>query len=349
LTYRPLASTKRPNSRPWLICAALIGAAAPAWPAAVPVAAASPTPNSEQVHLFGVHPLHQGQTTLPGGHFNFALSPGGTITDGVVVENFSDRSLDFHIYGADLLTVSGGGFAPAQPSDQMHDAGAWISMSAQRVTVPAHSQFTDRFTVSMPSTVPPGEHRGAVVAAAIIGKSPQGSTIEARTALITVINVPGAERPSASLSALSRSAPSPHDIGFGITLNNTGNLLLTYVGSVEIDDGDGHKVAILPLAPTDAYVVPAGRISLATVWKDAIPQSRSNSARATVTILANGKPVATLTSGSLELPVSASPPLPLALAVVLSGLAATAAITVGGRRIRRRRYQPVVALARSVK
>ena len=183
--------------------------------------------------------------------------------------------------GADLLSASGGGLAPAQPNDTMHEAGAWIAVSTPQVTIPAHSQFTDKFVLTLPLAVSPGEHPGAVVAAAIVGTSPQGSTIEARTALIAMITVPGAFKPSASLSALSKSTAGPQQLGFEIALSNTGNLLLTYAGSVEIFDSDGHKVASLPLTPPDAYVVPAGQVALAALWNESLPQSGNYTARET--------------------------------------------------------------------
>ena len=48
------------------------------------VARAATTASTSQGPLFGVHPAQQGGTTLPGGHFNFALVPGQRITDGIV-------------------------------------------------------------------------------------------------------------------------------------------------------------------------------------------------------------------------------------------------------------------------
>lgn len=336
--YTVLENRVLPSTRSSLFYAALFTAVMVLGTAATPVAAAAaPTPDSNQAQLFGVHPLHQGQTTLPGGHFNFALVPGESISDGVVVENFSDHSLEFHIYGADLLSVSGGGLAPAQASDTMHEGGAWIAVSTPQVTIPAHSQFTDVFSLTVPSAASPGEHRGAVVAAAIVGKSPQGSTIEARTALITMITVPGAEKPSARLGALSRSTVGPQHVGFDIALSNTGNLLLTYAGSVGIYDSDGKKVASLPLTPLDAYVVPTGKISLAALWKESIPQSGSYSARATLTVLAKGKPVATLTSQSLELSFFSWPPILLGVGVALGLLICLASSWMIVRRVHRQR------------
>jgi hypothetical protein len=281
--------------------------------------------------------MHQGQTTLPGGHFSFDLVPGQSISDGVVVENLSDHSLEFHVYGADLLSAAGGGFAPAQASDTMHEAGAWITVSSPHLTIPAHSQFNDNFTVTLPAAVSTGEHRGAIVASAIVGKSPQGSTLEARTALITVITVPGAVKPSAVLSALSRSAAGPRKLGFDITLSNTGNLLLTYSGTVDVIDGVGHKVASLPLTPPDAYVVPAGKAALAAFWTESIPESGNYRARATVTILARGSTVATLTSQSLKLPFFSWPPILLKVGITLLVLILLASMWPFVRRGRRRR------------
>jgi len=307
-------------------------------------AAASPTAsNSSQV--FGVHPAQQGSTTLPGGHFNFALLPGKSITDGIVIENFSDQALTFHVYGADLLTAVGGGLAPAQRTAAMHEVGTWITVAAPTLIVPAHSQFIDNFTLTLPGLVTPGEHLGAVVAAADVGLTPQGSAVEARTALITVVTVPGVAHPAATLSPLSASTATSGQLGFSITLSNTGNVLLTYTGSVVINDGHGHGVATLPLTPVNAYVVPGGQVPLAAVWKDAAVASDQYAAQATVTILVAGTPVATLTSQSLPLPFTSEIPIAIvggsALAMVLILLAAW----LVRRRIRRSRSR--VARARS--
>ncbi len=110
---------------------------------ATALAAADESPSAAPTQLFGVHPVQEGRTTLPGGHFNFALVPGQSITDGIVVENFSNHALRFQVYGADLITAAGGGLAPAQPTATMLAVGAWITVSEPSFTVPAHGQLTD--------------------------------------------------------------------------------------------------------------------------------------------------------------------------------------------------------------
>jgi hypothetical protein len=318
-------------------CVALLVVVSSGGQEAVHAAADTSSAASSPGQLFGVHPVQQGTTTLPGGHFNFALVSGQSISDGIVVENFSDRALTFRVYGADLLTAAGGGLAPAQPTATMHEVGAWITISAPTVAIPAHSQVTDYFTLRVPVVVSPGEHPGAVVAAANVGLTSQGSTIEARTALITVVTVPGIAHPSARLNSLSESIPIPGQTGFGITLSNTGNVLLTYSGSLAIDDGDRHRIANLPLTPINAYVVPDGQVSLAATWKELVPQDAKYRAQATVTILADGRPVATLTSQSLALPFSSGIPMLMfvGLAVASVGILLFAAWRVR-RGIRRR-------------
>lgn len=301
--------------------------------------AAASSPSPDPAPLFGVHPVQQGRTTLPGGHYNFALVPGQSIADGIVVENFSQHAITVHVYGADLLTATGGGLAPAQPTATMREVGAWITVSAPMVTVPAHGQVTDNFTVALPTAVSSGQHLGAVVAAATVGLTAQGNPIEARVALITVVTVPGTVAASASLSPLLGSAATSGQIGFDITLSNTGNVLLTYTGSLSIDDGAGRRVATLPLSPTNGYVVPNGRVPLATSWKESISQAAMYRAQATVVILANGVPVRTLTSQPLALRFSSGTPLFLVagvgLALVVMMLLATRAVRRRGRETHR--------------
>jgi hypothetical protein len=333
-----LLDTVRSGARSSLGCVALL-AALSTWGGDMShttAAASPPTPESNPTQLFGVHPAQQGNTTLPGGHFNYALLPGKSISDGIAIENFSDHALTFHVYGADLLTADGGGLAPAQRTAVMHAAGAWITVSVPTKIVPAHSQFTDDFTLTLPAVVSPGEHLGAIVAAADVGLTPQGTSVEARTALIAVVTVPGTALPAGTLSALSGSASASGQMAFAITLSNTGNVLLTYTGSLVISDGHGHRVVALPLTPSNAYVVPAGRVPLSAVWKDAAPTTEQYTAQATVRILAGGTPVATLTSQSLALPTTSEFPLLIFVGLALAFMGILGAWLIRGRILRRR-------------
>ncbi len=294
-------------------------------------AAASPTPGAGPA-LFGVHPLQQGRTTLPGGHFNYAMVPGARIGDAVVIDNFAGHAIVFTVYGADLLSASGGGVAPTQPGTNLHEAGAWIAVSDPRVTIAAHSEFADHFTVTLPSGVTPGQHLGAVVASADVGTTERGSLVQARTALMVVVTVPGSAHPAASLGRLGATTSTPGRVHFNVTLSNTGNVLLTYVGSVAVFDGNGREIARLSLTPAGAYVVPSGMVPLAATWLETVLPTGLDRAQATVTIFADGTPVGTLTSQSLDLPLSPASPLPLLTVIMLLGALGAGLLCAGLRR-----------------
>ena len=295
VTSARVAGARRVRAIASLGCVLLSAAAFLGGPGPVRAAA---TPAADPGQLFGVHPVQQGSTTLPGGHFNFALLPGRRIVDAIVIENLSSHPLAFHVYGADLVTAVGGGLAPAQPGTTMHEAGAWIVVATPALTVDAHTQFIDTFTLTVPAVVSTGQHLGAVVAAADAGTTSQGSPIQARAALIVVVTVPGVARPSAALSPLTGSTAASGQVVYGITLSNAGNVLVTYTGSVGVESGDGRRIATLTLIPTSSYVVPGGRVPLTALWKEGPRLSGTYRAQATVVVLDNGTPCLLYTSPS---------------------------------------------------
>jgi hypothetical protein len=239
------------------------------------------------------------------------------------------------VYGADLLTAAGGGLAPAQPSATMHEVGAWITVSAPAVAVAAHAQVTDEFTVRVPVAASSGQHLGAIVAAADIGVTPQGTPIQARAALIVVVTVPGAADASAGLTALRGSDATPGQVGFTLTLSNTGNVLLTFAGVVTIEDAQGQRVATLPLTPSDTYVVPNGRVPLAAVWTEPAPLADMYRAEASVTVFANGKLVRTITSQTLALRLASGVPAYVPLAFWIARSLVGRRLTRAAPRVRR--------------
>jgi hypothetical protein len=261
------------------------------------------------------------------------------MSDGIVVENLSNRAITFHVYGADLITATGGGLAPAQPTATKRAVGAWITVSTPTVTVAAQAQFTDHFTVTVPAIVSPGQHLSAVVVSADIGATSQNTPIEARAALITVVSVPGTAHPSAVLSALTGSTAVARQVGFGITLSNNGNLLITYAGSINIVAADGLHVAQISVTPANAYVVPDGHAPLAAVWKHAAALSGTYRAQATLSVLLNGVVVATLHSQSLTMQFSSGPNMAMVIGIGLA-LLLLLALTIWSARQALRRRRP---------
>lgn len=277
---------------------------------------------------FGTRPLLSGSTTLSHGHFAYALTAGSSIHDGLVVENFSDHPLQVDVYGADILQAQGGGLAPTQEGQPQHGVGAWLRVSQLKLTVPPRRSVTDSFTLSLPAGVTPGNYLGAMVAAAKVG-SDHGITIQGRVALLVEVTVPGTATPAATLGPLSdHAAAGSRTFSYTVALTNTGNVLLSVRGTVDMTDSSG-RLHSLPLVPQDAYAIPTGTLELHTAaWTFG---TGSFTVQAHVTTYIDGKPVHQYASNQLHYTF---------LDWILVGLVAAAGVLLllyGTYRLRRRR------------
>ena len=234
--------------------------------AATPLAGAQSS-SGLSAPLFGLKPAMAGKTTLESGHYQYAVTAGSTLEDGVIVYNFSDSPLTLQLYPADVITPRGGGVTPVDPHQTMHEVGAWLKLEESQLTVPAKSSTFVAFALSVPATIAPGDHLGAVVASQEAQTAPGTIGVERRVALIVRVRVPGVPRLATSIGPLNVRKQGRSRI-FTIKVRNTGNLLFTATGNIEITD-HGRRVAELPLSPADVYVIPGGVATFHATWRDA--------------------------------------------------------------------------------
>lgn len=258
------------QARPWwpaalrwtVACAAvLILASGPLWPAA---AAAPPAPPRQGL---SVHPALSGETTLPGGHFTYALPPGGTFGDALVVESSEPAAARVAVYGADLLTIAGGGVTPAAAGQTMHGVGNWLTVAPVAAPVPAGGRLRVPFTLAVPSGTAPGTYDGAVVTEARVGATPAGVPVGVRIALIVHVLVVAGAVPALTLGPVAvAGAAGPETLA--VTLRNGGNVNLGVAGTIAIRNSAGAEVGRVPLGPAGLYLVPGGTAVLrgAFVW-----------------------------------------------------------------------------------
>ena len=213
------------------------------------------------VAAFGIRPQNSTDPSVDRGHFWFHLATGGSATEAIVLHNTTTEPLTFTVYGADMLQAAGGGLAPAQQTDTMFDVGAWMKVESTSLTVAPGADGVDHFTVTIPEGAAPGDHVGAIVAAANVGVQ-KGVSVQARGALITQVTIPGVAHPSAQLSALVAHPAGDGRDSFSIVMTNDGNLLLTFSGSLQITDSDGHVLGALPMSPSGADLIPGASVQL---------------------------------------------------------------------------------------
>lgn len=310
-----------------LLLACLVLAPAPgarAAPAPTPPAAPA---GSATGAPFGVKAGLHGLTTLTGGHFGYALKAGARIEDSAVVHNESEETRTFHVYGADVAHAAGGGLAPAQEGGRMSGVGTWLRLdSPTTVTVGPKSSATVRFSLTVPVGTPPGSYLGSLVTALRTPAVSGGVNTETRIARLVELTVPGTADLQVSLTELEHRTTGGAE-EFTVTVRNTGNVLYTFAGTLNVT---GDSVRTVPLTPTGIYVIPGGSATLTGRLTD-LPALGRLAVTASVTATVPGGATRTARSDTVRL--FRFPWLPAALGC--AGLLALALLLVLTRRRRR--------------
>jgi hypothetical protein len=253
--------------------------------------------------LFGLKAEKFGKTTLEDGHFAYSIPRGTSVDDAAVLISYSDKPLTLRLYAADMVQAKGGALAPKQRDGEMTTVGAWLKLKDPEqavVGLPSEGRVSVPFTLTVPEHVAPGDYPGAFVVAADVGNSDRGLGVQARVALLVRLTVPGKVNLEAAVSR-PRADADPGGYAFDVDVHNEGNVLFTMTGEVELHRG-GKKIASVPLAPRDIYVIPDGKTTLSGTWEDPPLFGRVN-AVARIRTFINQKPTKTFTSASITLTV----------------------------------------------
>ncbi|MFB6560806.1 hypothetical protein ACFCYH_18345 [Streptomyces sp. NPDC056400] len=281
-----------------LLLTGLVLALAPGAQAA-PAPVPSPTPPESAAGApFGVQAGLYGLTTLTGGHFGYALKAGARIEDSAVIYNESDEARTFHVYGADVANAAGGGLAPAQEGQQMRAVGAWLKLDSEAtVTVQPKSNATVRFSLAVPDGTPPGSYLGSLVTALRTPAVNGGVNTETRIARLVELTVPGTADLQVSLTELEHR-PASGGEEFTVTVRNTGNVLYTLAGTLNITGGGSTRT--VPLTPTGIYVIPGGSATITGRLAD-LPALGRRAVTASVTATVPGGAAKTVDSNTVRL------------------------------------------------
>ncbi len=259
---RPAFGSHAPALLACAVCALVLGLYVPSGVAMA--AAHHPAPSTAGQVGWSIRPALVGETSLPNGHFTYALPAGAEISDAVAVQDARGRGVRIRLYGADLAPVPGGGVAPLQQGARMRTVGAWLRLHAA-ATVPAVGRVVVPFRLAVPPEVQPGRYSGAVVAAGLTGASTHGLAVAFRTALIVDLDVVRSARPRLIVHRL-RADDRRGVVAFSLPVENRGNVSLSLHGRVRILDARGREIAVATTGPANLYVVPGGHALLHAVW-----------------------------------------------------------------------------------
>jgi hypothetical protein len=285
----------------WLVVAGLVVASV-AGPAVQALAASTPaTPSTAKataVTTFGIQPAGLGKVDQRG-YFSYSGTPGGHLSDHAAILNYSYRPIVLRINVADAENTATGGFALTPDTQQVKDAGAWISFPTaySTVTVPARTaakvgEVDVPMSVVIPVGAGPGDHVGGVtVSLDSLAESPTGQKYKLvqRVGARVFIRVIGKLRPELTVENVGlafRYSANPLAAGSATvtyTVRNTGNIALGGAQQVQVTglfgaSADAAQLAQIPL------LLPGSAVQLRVMVRGVYPEFRET-AKVTVTPL----------------------------------------------------------------
>lgn len=172
--------------------------------------------------------------------FDYALSPGESVSDAVEVENRGQKPLTLQVYAADAFTTSAGTIDLAASGAESVDAGTWVTVGRPTVTIEPNKKVIVPFTVKVPDSAEPGDHPAGLVTSLTSGDGTSGVAVERRLGSRLYVRVPGNLSPSAAVSdvwvhyvgTLNPFGPGRAEVTY--QLKNTGNVRITPQETVRI-------------------------------------------------------------------------------------------------------------------
>lgn len=96
-------------------------------------------------------------------NFAYAVDPGATIDDAVLVRNSGTSALTLAVYGSDAFTDESGALDIATTEPGSGAIGTWITPSVESVSIEPGGLVRIPFTLNVPADAQPGEHAGALL------------------------------------------------------------------------------------------------------------------------------------------------------------------------------------------
>ncbi|MEV0902805.1 DUF916 domain-containing protein [Actinoplanes sp. NPDC049802] len=209
---------------------------------------------------------------------DYKLDPGATVTDHVAVTNHSKQPLTLRVYAHDAFITAGGGFDLRAGNAVPIDAGQWIKLGQQRITLPASSRVVVPFTLTVPTNATPGDHAAGVVASLVADTTDTAGnkvSVDHRVGSRVYLRVTGPLQPSLTVTDVKiQGATSGNPLRLPrvtatFTVANTGNVRLGGTPSARIEGpfGLGARTTTAAAIPE---ILPGGSLT-STVTLNTVP------------------------------------------------------------------------------
>ena len=196
------------------------------------------------IESWAVAPAGSDDPSQPGNrpYLSYTAAAGSTVTDAVTIYNYGNVPQTFRLYAADAFNTEDGSF-DVLPGDQPSvDAGSWVKIPQENLTLPPGKQATIPISIDIPADASPGDHVAAILASSRAeGTGPDGKVIalDRRTGTRLYVRVDGPVEPKLTIEGVSVSySPSLNPLGGSATVTytvaNRGNVRLGGTSSVTV-------------------------------------------------------------------------------------------------------------------
>ncbi|MEU4238173.1 DUF916 domain-containing protein [Actinoplanes sp. NPDC026619] len=198
--------------------------------------------------------------------YSYAVNPGGTIKDAMVVANRGKIPLSLAVYTADGFTTGTGQLDLRNRETKATGIGLWVKTAGTTVAVPAGQAVPVPFTVTVPPNATPGDYVGGILTSLTQPSSTETINVERRLGIRIKLRVGGDLKPALSIENLavdwtgSGNPFADGDATVSYTIHNTGNTGLSATQAVRIEGPfsmfgtDAAKIAAPPeLLPGETW------------------------------------------------------------------------------------------------
>ena len=194
-------------------------------------------------------------------NFDYALEAGAVLEDAFLVRNNGATDLTLTIYAADAFTTREGNIDLLAAGEESVDAGTWVDLGVNTVTLTPGEESTIPFTVTVPADARPGDHSAGIVASLTSNDPAAQVQVDRRLGSRMYIRLAGDLVPAVEATDLSvdfTGSWNPLAIGsldVSYRLENLGNTRVTALsaldaagplGAASIASGDVQLPEVLP-------------------------------------------------------------------------------------------------------
>jgi len=246
-------------------------------PVSVDDALPAPAAPGEVVHSWALSPAGSDDPNEAGNRPNLTYNadPGAVLDDAVTLFNYGTAQMTFRVYGVDAYNTADGAIDVTPGTDDPTEAGSWVTMAQEFITVSPGQQVTIPFTLTVPENAAPGDYRGAILASnqsRSTGNEEQVVILDRRTGTQLFVRVNGPLSAELAIEDLSTAYepvinPLAGTATLTYTIVNRGNVSLSGTAVLSVSGPLGLGKQTLP--QTDfGTLLPGGSVPVTVTVED---------------------------------------------------------------------------------